>query len=1161
MKTKYLLLKTCIPLLAAIMLLPKASDAQTPKFRVMMTITDSIFNTSMVFRKVQSDTTVFGLHPDATYCTDLAALTGYTDHWVENWRGSVYNETMVEEEYPPEAPQFAFYVKNARSGCPGNPLGYFNMIHQYISADQLDTVKLKVKSIEDEFSRITIRWPKVLAEYFTTARFTGTLNSVLYDLNMLTDSSISFVMNSSDNPSGYTFTIYTAGPKVPSGPPAPPSALAPVNGATGLLDTVTIQWSAASNPYSYHLQVSRDSTFKTNIVKDTTFNGTFYKLSNLSQLTWYYWRVSVRNAYGVSYYPAPPYRFQIKAFSPPIPKRLYPDSTGDNSKNVPINPTFRWNKSQSASAVTYRVQFSDNVNFSTILKDSTTTDTLMAVNGVFGNCNNYYWRINASDVNGTSEWSTVWTFKCAWFTPALPSLSAPSNGALNVSLTPSLSWTGDICTENFRLTVARDTDFTQVVYDALQTQTSKTLPALEQDAKYFWKVKSKNPLDSSEYSETRSFTTLLNPAAVPALVSPADADTSRNPVDNIIWRKVQYAESYHLQIALDQNFSSIISNDSTLTDTVFTTPSLTNCVRYYWHVRAKNRSGSAGYSAVRNFKIETAVPGAPLLDSPANGQDSLLENVTLRWHAGDPCTNSYKYHVSTRANFTDTISIGATASTSVDLTQLQGNVYYFWHVMAVNYLGESAYSETFQFHTTKSRPVVPVLLEPVNDLGDVSSCMTFRWDSATFAATYRLQVARDSFFTNLFFDDSLIARQPGVRPSKQVCSLPNATRMYWRVNAKNEIGVSPWSGVRRFTTLYPPADIILNMPIEDEEDVSLKPVFSWSIASRADLYRLQVARDPSMNDRVFDDSTLVELSWAITDPLMNFTKYYWRVTGKNSAGWGNWSVVNSFTTTRVGIANWLIPLTISEYGPERQTIYFGLHPEATSGLDPDRGEYELPPPLYGYFDARFISPSIGEGLLVEYHEFIRYTQRDTFQFRYQPGLGSFPMTISWYHARVKDVCDSMVITDRLISPSIRTRMDIDSFVVVNNSTIQSLYILTYDAYPFVDVTPVIPEIPKGFVLYQNYPNPFNPSTKIHFSTDKDSRIAISVYDILGREVAAITHRDYQAGGYTFDWNGKNSEGLGMPSGIYYLRMIATPLSPAESGSEPYVATRKMIMMK
>ncbi|MBI5475676.1 MAG: T9SS type A sorting domain-containing protein [Ignavibacteriales bacterium] len=1149
MKTKYLFSKVALIIFSTMVLFQSTINAQEPKFRVMVTIEDSLFDAGMVFKKVVYDTVLFGYHPNASYCLEPDTLHGFTDRWVENWRGSVYDSSMFEEETPPLAPEFGFVTNNASSGC--GLVGLFNLLHKYVSPTQLDTINLKVQSKEFDNSKMTLRWPKNMSEYFTSANIKNTALGV--DFNMLTDTSGTFSWNVNDYTSAI-FKIWIVGIKNPPLPPVAPSAIYPPTGVMGLLDTVTVQWSQTPNAYRYHFQFGTDSTFKKGILKDTIFNRTNYNLSGLKKGTWYYWRVLVQTAYGISYYQNPPYKFGT-VFSPPIPRKIYPDSA---QSNVPLNSTFKWYRSASENPVTYRIQVASDSTFNTILKDSTTLDSLMSFGGITTNCSTYYWRISAKDIIGTSDYSTIWSFKSAWFTPVIPTLVSPVDAATNQPQTLTLSWTGDICTQNFHLQVAKDVAFSQIIVDRIVSQLSQQISGLEEDKQYYWKVKSKNPVDSSDYSVIRSFTTILNPAAIPVIVSPANGDTNRNPVDVLRWRKVLYADLYHVQIALDQNFTNLISNDSTLTDTSFTTPSLNNCISYYWKVNAKNRVGSVGYTATRNFKIKTAVAGPPILDEPVNNKDSLSENVTLRWHANDPCTNYYQFHVSKNSLFTDTVEIGTTSSTTYDLKGLQGNFYYYWHVRAVNYLGPGAYSTTFVFHTTKSTPFVPVLLEPVDDLGDVSDCMTFKWDSATFASSYRLQVARDSNFSNLIYNDSLILRVPGVQPSKRVCLLPNATKLYWRVNAKNEIGTSKWSLVRKFSTLYPPSDIILTKPLNGEEAIPLRPTFIWSLPDRANFYQLQVARDTMMVELVFNDSSIVLTSWTIIDPLINYTKYYWRVRGKNSAGWGNWSSTNSFRTTRVGVANWLMPLTIAEYGPEKQSIYFGLNPEATKGIDPSRGEYELPPPLYGYFDARFISPYIGEGLLVDYHEFVSYSQRDTFQFRFQPGMGSYPMTISWYKTGVKDVCDSMVITDRLVSPTIRTRMDIDSFLVVNNSTVQSLYILLYAAYPYVDVKPVVPEIPKGFVLYQNYPNPFNPSTKIHFTTDKEAKISVTIYDMLGREISVLTHSTFMSGGYTFEWNGKNSDGIQMPSGVYYARMVATA---RESDAQPFVVTRKMIMMK
>ena len=64
-------------------------------------------------------------------------------------------------------------------------------------------------------------------------------------------------------------------------------------------------------------------------------------------------------------------------------------------------------------------------------------------------------------------------------------------------------------------------------------------------------------------------------------------------------------------------------------------------------------------------------------------------------------------------------------------------------------------------------------------------------------------------------------------------------------------------------------------------------------------------------------------------------------------------------------------------------------------------------------------------------------------------------------------------------------------------------------------------------LEQNYPNPFNPSTRIGFSITKDGPVSLRVYDILGREVAALVNENRKAGQYT-----EQFEGSRLASGVY-----------------------------
>ena len=94
-------------------------------------------------------------------------------------------------------------------------------------------------------------------------------------------------------------------------------------------------------------------------------------------------------------------------------------------------------------------------------------------------------------------------------------------------------------------------------------------------------------------------------------------------------------------------------------------------------------------------------------------------------------------------------------------------------------------------------------------------------------------------------------------------------------------------------------------------------------------------------------------------------------------------------------------------------------------------------------------------------------------------------------------------------------------------------------------------IPTTYTISQNYPNPFNPSTTLEFGLPRSAKVAITAYDILGREAAIIFSGDLPAGYHSVRFSPQN-----LSSGVYVYRIVA-----AGGGAEPFVAAKKMILLK
>jgi hypothetical protein len=89
-------------------------------------------------------------------------------------------------------------------------------------------------------------------------------------------------------------------------------------------------------------------------------------------------------------------------------------------------------------------------------------------------------------------------------------------------------------------------------------------------------------------------------------------------------------------------------------------------------------------------------------------------------------------------------------------------------------------------------------------------------------------------------------------------------------------------------------------------------------------------------------------------------------------------------------------------------------------------------------------------------------------------------------------------------------------------------------------------VPSSFVLKQNYPNPFNPSTIIDYELQTASFVTLSVFDMLGREIATLVNKQQSAGKYRVDFDGRN-----LMSGVYLYSL--------RSGNHSII--RKCVLLK
>jgi hypothetical protein len=94
-------------------------------------------------------------------------------------------------------------------------------------------------------------------------------------------------------------------------------------------------------------------------------------------------------------------------------------------------------------------------------------------------------------------------------------------------------------------------------------------------------------------------------------------------------------------------------------------------------------------------------------------------------------------------------------------------------------------------------------------------------------------------------------------------------------------------------------------------------------------------------------------------------------------------------------------------------------------------------------------------------------------------------------------------------------------------------------------------LPTEFALAQNYPNPFNPTTEISFDLPRNSHVELNVFNILGQRVANLVSGEMDAGSHQISWDGTDSDGGSVASGIYFYRISADDFS----------SSKKMMLLK
>ena len=193
---------------------------------------------------------------------------------------------------------------------------------------------------------------------------------------------------------------------------------------------------------------------------------------------------------------------EVQLSIPEIPILVGP---ADNAENQRDTTTLVWNNSLHSSYNSLQIA-KDSEFTDLVFQKSEIVDTFYNITGLEG-LNNYFWRVSASNIAGSSEYSNFNSFSTGF--PTAPLLASPLDKQLDVSLSPNLTWNilAEASQYNIQVAEGLSIEPSIIIIDTLVQDTALTIAGLSPEKIYSWQVRASNEYGFGRWSEVSKFKT------------------------------------------------------------------------------------------------------------------------------------------------------------------------------------------------------------------------------------------------------------------------------------------------------------------------------------------------------------------------------------------------------------------------------------------------------------------------------------------------------------------------------------------------------------------------------------------------------------------------------------------------------------------------------
>lgn len=379
-----------------------------------------------------------------------------------------------------------------------------------------------------------------------------------------------------------------------------------------------------------------------------------------------------------------------------------------------------WSAVSGVGQISYHLQLATDDAFSDLVVDTDGIEisAYYNMNLLFGQ--QYYWRVSAMDESDdpNSDWSEVFTFTV--FSQVV--LDKPKDEDDEVDILAEFKWKAKVDGEDilgvdgFHIDLDTTDTFDSPYYQMYTAEgiVFSDIPNyLLFGEVHYWRVRPMHAASNGEWSETRSFETVLGVE----LDKPSNNASDQEFDLALSWDALGEYDpeeddndlfEYTVEVSIDEDFTEpatfIVLGEE------ITPNFLKFGVDYWWRVKATHPNDVSPWSEVNKFSMIASV----VLDAPTDGQDVLTLRPRLEWETIEG-VDGYTVYISENADLSDATIYNIEENIgSYPLPELEREMDYYWSVVAKRETDMSEMAETFHFR------VINVGVDELSKISEIS---------------------------------------------------------------------------------------------------------------------------------------------------------------------------------------------------------------------------------------------------------------------------------------------------------------------------------------------------------------------------------------------------------------------------------------------------------